>query len=104
MTEPEYRLWAERLLTEVYELDLTREQQKQRITETLEAVSTQRYWQGKRHGREEYAAELWESGVLGQSEEHVRKTSPEDEARIQKSLGLDIINDFNNATKNLKNS
>lgn len=122
MTNPDYKLWAERLLTEFYELDLTREQQKQRITETLEAVSTQKYWQGKREGREEYAlerdieaaqdlegkrrkkvlqeledandAELWESGVLGQSEEHVRRVSAEDEARIQESLGLDIIKDF----------
>lgn len=119
MTEPDYKEWAEWILVEIYELDLTREQQKKRITEALEAIAMQKYWQGKREGREEYAlerdieaaqglegkrrkkvlqeleddndAELWESGVLGQSEEHVRRVSAEDEARIQESLG--IIND-----------
>lgn len=132
MTEPDYILWAENLLTEFYELDLTREQQKQRMTETLEAIAVQKYWQGRREGHEAYAlerdieaaqaledkrrkkvlqeledandAELWESGVLGQSEEHARRVSAEDEARIQESLGLDIIKDFDKATKNTKDS
>lgn len=121
MTESDYKLWAEKLLAEFYELDLTREQQKQRITETLEAISIQKYWQGKREGREEYVlerdiaaarslghkrrkkvlqeleednyAELWESGALGQSEEHVRRVSAEDEARIQERLGLGAAKD-----------
>ena len=50
---------------------------------------------------EDNDAELWESGVLGQSEEHAKKVSAEDEARIQESLGLDIPKDFGKAIKKL---
>lgn len=36
-------------------------------------------------------AEAWESGTLGKSDEHVRKTSKEVEAQIDEAMGLQAI-------------